>query len=273
MKSVREILQDVLAARISMDEAVELLSSAHVEVLDELARLDPGREFRAGVPEVILGQGKAPEWIAEILTRLTTGGKTVLATRVAEDDFAAVQERVGNQITVEYHRVSRVVVARPPDAYAPRLEYGPIGILAAGTSDIPVAEEARITTLYMGAQVETAYDVGVAGIHRLTEPLRAMIEKEAKVYIVVAGMEGALPSVVKGLVSVPVIGVPTSVGYGYGGGGKAALMAMLQSCSPGVVVVNIDNGFGAGVAAALIARVAKAGDRNAGMTTAAGGPT
>jgi NCAIR mutase (PurE)-related protein len=267
MRSRREILEDLLAGRISMEEAEARLSSTHVEVVDGLARLDPGREIRAGAPEVVLGQGKAPEWIAEILMRLTTEGKAVLATRVAEGDFGFIKEQVGDRIILEYHRVSRVVIARSPDAGAPRPEYGPVGILAAGTSDIPVAEEARITALHMRCLAETAYDVGVAGIHRLTEPLRAMIEKETRAYIVVAGMEGALPSVVKGLVSAPVIGVPTSIGYGFGGGGQAALMAMLQSCSPGLVVVNIDNGFGAGVAAALIARGAKGADRNAGTRT------
>ncbi len=263
MKSMREILENLLAGRISMEEAAARLSSAQVEVLGDLARLDLRREWRTGVPEVILGQGKTAEAVAEILLRLTAGGKAVLATRVAEENFAAVRERLRDRIALEYHPLSRIIVARPADTQAPQSDYGPIGILAAGTSDIPVAEEAHITALYMGCQVETAYDVGIAGIHRLIEPLRAMIEREAKVYIVVAGMEGALPSVVKGLVSAPVIGVPTSVGYGYGGGGQAALMAMLQSCSPGLVVVNIDNGFGAGVAAALIARGAKNQGRDA----------
>jgi hypothetical protein len=175
-----------------------------------------------------------------------------LATRVSPECAAVIQRRLGKRFRVAHNSAGRTVVVRRHD-FAAKASGGHVAVLAAGTADIPVAEEARVTAEVMGCEVLRFYDVGIAGIHRLAEPLRKIHKSDVACVVVVAGMEGALPSVVRGLVAVPVIGVPVSTGYGYGGRGEAALMTMLQSCSPGLTVVNIDNGFGAGATAALIA--------------------
>jgi hypothetical protein len=180
------------------------------------------------------------------------------------DEIAAMAEhQLKNEFKVVYHRVGRALVVSKIGV-VPAPSGGVIAVLAAGTSDLPVAEEARVTAETMGCRVLAFYDVGVAGIHRLVSPLEMIHKEEASAVVAVAGMEGALPTVVRGLVAVPVIGVPTSVGYGYGGKGEAALMTMLQSCAPGLTVVNIDNGFGAGATAALIANHVAAAKRQAG---------
>lgn len=257
--TVEEVLRLFKEGRLEMEEARRRLSSHHVEILDRIARLDPDRERRAAVPEVVLAEGKSAPWVAACLERLAQAGKVAMATRVAPKVFEQVREQLSPELHVAYHDEARVVTARSPSVALPAQVYGPVGVLAAGTSDVPAAEEARLTAELMGCRVLQGYDVGIAGVHRLLQPLQQMVEEEVKVVVVAAGMEGALPSLVKGLVSVPVVGLPTSVGYGFGGGGQAALMAMLQSCSPGLVVVNIDNGFGAGAAAALMARLSPTG--------------
>ena len=177
---------------------------------------------------------------------------TALGTRVSEECAAAIKRGLGKKFRIEWNVLGRTVVVRKKGSRT-KLTGGTIAILAAGTSDIPTAEEARVTAEVMGCEVFAHYDVGIAGIHRLLEPLKEVLSNGVSAIVVVAGMEGALPSVVRGLVTVPVIGVPTSTGYGYGGHGQAALMTMLQSCAPGLTVVNIDNGFGAGATAALVA--------------------
>nr|HET6902684.1 nickel pincer cofactor biosynthesis protein LarB [Ktedonobacteraceae bacterium] len=220
-------------------------------------RADAGREQRKGVPEVIFGETKAvPQIIAMAQTLLDGSGRAIIS-RVQPE--AMVSLRAAFQAyTVNVREAARAMVIYKPD-YVRRSTGGHVGIISAGTSDIPVAEEAALIAEEMGCRVTCIYDVGVAGLHRLIEPLRNLLSTEVDAIIVAAGMDGALPSVVTGLVPVPVIGLPTSIGYGLGGKGVAALLAMLQTCAPGLTVVNIDNGVGAGSTAALIAnRVAQA---------------
>ncbi len=210
------------------------------------AHVDHDRARRCGFPEVILGRGKTPAQVAAIFAELAARGDRVLATRCSADAFAAVRAEVAG---ARFHELAGAITWRR--GAAPRGE-GLIALVAAGTADLPVAEEARLTATMMGARVEAHYDVGVAGIHRLLQALPRI--RRARVAIVVAGMEGALPSVVAGLLDRPVIAVPTSVGYGAAFGGLAALLTMINSCAAGVSVVNIDNGFGAGYTAALVNR-------------------
>ena len=210
------------------------------------AKLDHHRALRRGFPEVVFGPGKTAEQIALIVERLASSSDKVLVTKVAEECFTAVHQQIPD---AEYHPVARAItVNTAKDAV---LRPG-IMVLSGGTADIPIAEEAALTAELMGNEVERSYDVGIAGVHRLLDHLPRL--RQAKVLVVVAGMEGALPSVVSGLVSTPVIAVPTSVGYGASFSGLTALLTMLNSCSAGVSVVNIDNGFGAGYLAALINR-------------------
>ncbi len=249
------------------DPLQDLLESLLAEVgpgavgVGSAARIDPNRENRKGVPEVILAEGKRPEHVLEIAHRFLAASGRALISRVSPELLARLEvEFAGHQI--EVHGASRMVVVREAGRQRP-CSGGRVGIITAGTSDVPVAEEAAVIAAEMGCEVATAYDVGVAGIHRLFQPLRDMLRWPVDAIVVAAGMDGALPSVVAGLVDVPVIGIPTSVGYGLGGRGLAALMSMLQTCSPGLVVVNIDNGIGAGATAALIAnRMARARERS-----------
>jgi NCAIR mutase (PurE)-related protein len=220
-------------------------------------RPDLQREQRKGVPEVIFGETKE---IGQIITMarniLEETGRAVIS-RVQPEAVEALRESF-QAYTVRFREAAHAVVIYRPD-YVRRSTGGLVGVISAGTSDIPVAEEAALIAEEMGCDVTCIYDVGVAGLHRLVEPLRSLLAREVDAIIVAAGMDGALPSVVAGLVPVPVIGLPTSVGYGLGGKGVAALLSMLQTCAPGLSVVNIDNGVGAGTMAAMIAnRVARA---------------
>ena len=211
---------------------------------------DMSREARSGMPEVIYAEGKSPEKVGEIVEAVV--GKEGHGDRVqgVRSDHVEIVRRIGEEGVLHRPEARMIMVDRRKEKPG---EIGKIGVLTAGTSDIPVAEEAATIAEVMGCEVIRGYDVGVAGIHRLLEPLKRMISEGVACMVVVAGMEGALPSVVAGIVPVPVIGVPTSIGYGLGAGGIGALTTMLQSCSPGLVVVNIDNGFNAGATAALIA--------------------
>jgi len=213
------------------------------------ATVDTDRPRRCGIPEVIYGAGKTPPQILDIAASLYDAGQPVLATRLSEE---AADHLLKRWPDAQYNPVARTVVVRKD---TPRLA-GHIAIVTAGTTDLPAAEEAAVTCAFMGAHVERYNDVGVAGIHRLMERLPAI--REANVVIAVAGMEGALPSVLGGLLDKPLIALPTSVGYGMNLNGLAALLAMLNSCAAGITVVNVDNGFGAGVAAAMINRLATA---------------
>lgn len=223
-----------------------------IETIRQFARLDLNRRERTGIPEAVLAEGKTAEQVIPILRSFAEKAGQVLATRVSLPCAAAVKRNLGKRYRIDHNSLARTIVLARRD-FNPTPCGGRIAVLAAGTADIRVAEEARVTAQVMGCEVLRFYDVGIAGIHRLTEPLRQIFEADVSAVVVVAGMEGALPSVVRGLMTVPVIGVPVSAGYGYGGKGEAALMTMLQSCSPGLTVVNIDNGFGAGATAALIA--------------------
>ncbi len=242
---IRQLLEQVASGNLEPDKALEQLRDLPFENLG-FAHIDHHRALRTGFPEVIFGQGKTREQILSIAERITEHGSQMLATRLAEDAVQALVERFPQ---AEHDVLARTVLVRAPRT-PPRT--GLVAVISAGTSDLPVAREAVVTAQAMGAHVEEIYDVGVAGLHRLLA-YREQLQK-ARVIVVVAGMEGALASVVGGLVDIPVVAVPTSVGYGASFQGVAALLAMLNSCASGVVVVNIDNGFGAGYAAALINR-------------------
>ena len=245
-ESIRKLFDEVRRGKLSPDEAVARLRHLPFEDLG-FAKVDHHRALRAGMPEVILGEGKTPAQVAAIFARLARHGGNILATRTTDKQFAAVKKKVRR---AEYRPLARAIVL---DRDHTKYGKGIIAVVSAGTSDIPIAEEAVATVELMGNEVEHFYDVGVAGIHRLLANREALTK--ARVVIVCAGMEGALPSVVGGLVGVPVIAVPTSVGYGASFKGLTALLGMLNSCASNVSVVNIDNGFGAGYVASLINRL------------------
>ncbi len=240
------LLEEVRAGKISVEGAMERLKHWPYEDLG-FARVDHHRALRQGRPEVIYGEGKTPGQIVDIARRLLAAGSNVLVTRIDEAKAAAVGADLPES---EYHALARLLTVKQHQVQADCR--GTIAVFCAGTSDVPVAEEARLTIEMMGHPVTTGYDVGVAGLHRLLDEKDSL--EAATVFVVVAGMEGALPSVVGGFVDRPVVAVPTSVGYGTSFHGLAALLGMLNSCAAGVSVVNIDNGFGAGVVAAMINR-------------------
>ncbi|MFQ5494960.1 MAG: nickel pincer cofactor biosynthesis protein LarB [Phycisphaerae bacterium] len=244
-ESLRALLDSVASGKRSIDEAVTRLRNLPFEDLG-FAKVDHHRSLRCGFPEVIFCEGKSPQQVAAIFESCVKAEQNVLATRASRDAYDAVRAVRPDAC---YHETPRAITFRQHDGVPTG---GTIAIVSAGTSDLPVAEEARITAEMMDQRTATFYDVGVAGIHRLLAHADAL--RAANVLIVVAGMEGALASVVGGLVDCPIIAVPTSVGYGASFGGLAALLAKLNSCAPGVSVVNIDNGFGAAHSAALINR-------------------
>ena len=245
--AIGKLLRDVREGRVSVPAAERMFR--HLPTADlGFATLDTHRALRRGFPETVYGPGKSIEQIVAIIDRLSAAGQTTMVTRVGPETYAAARAR---HPRAEYHAEARAIVLR---AGAKRRGRPGVVVMTAGTTDIGVAEEAALTAELMGERVRRIFDVGVAGLHRLLAH-RATLAS-ANVIVVVAGMEGALPSVVAGLVECPVIAVPTSVGYGAGTGGFAALLAMLNSCAPGVAVVNIDNGHGAGCLASLINRKA-----------------
>lgn len=248
---IRALLDEVRAGALTPEAAhdrlLQVLRHAPFEDLG-FARVDHHRSTRQGFPEVVFGPGKSAEQVAAIAERIVSAGHSLLVTRTTRDVYDAVAARVPG---VTFHELARTITLRGGDVHPGK---GTIVVAAAGTADLPVAEEAAVAADIMGNSVDRLYDVGVAGLHRLlAEHERIMA---ARVVIVVAGMEGALPSVVGGLVDVPVIAVPTSVGYGTSFGGLTALLAMLNSCATGVSVVNIDNGFGAAAIASSINHLA-----------------
>jgi pyridinium-3,5-biscarboxylic acid mononucleotide synthase len=242
---VRRILERVRKRTIAPEVAMRRLRLLPYEDLG-FAKVDTHRQLRRGFPEVIYGEGKTVAQILSIVGKVSSSRQPVLVTRVGPEVFRRIRAR---HPRARHHRVARMVTLQPRREASRRPRRGVL-VVGAGTSDLPVAEEAAVTAEALGNRVERVYDVGIAGLHRLLDHRAALLA--ARVIIVVAGMEGALPSVVAGLVDVPVIGVPTSVGYGTGMGGVAALMGMLNSCASGLLVVNIDNGFGAGYAASVI---------------------
>ncbi len=243
---IEEILHQVAENHMNVEEAMQQLKHLPYEDIG-YANIDQHRNLRTGQAEVIFGQGKTPEQIAGIISHMQGDNKTILVTRADGNDYQAVLEVSPNAV---FHQLAKIItVGEKPE---PKEDGGVIGIVTAGTSDIPIAEEAALTAEYFGNRVDRIFDVGVAGIHRLFGKLDRI--QEADVLIVIAGMEGALASVVGGLVSVPVIAVPTSIGYGASFGGLAALLSMLNSCANGIGVVNIDNGYGAACLAGRILR-------------------
>lgn len=239
------ILKKVKSGDLSVKQALKELSILPYEDLS-FAKVDHHRQLRTGFPEVVFGQGKTVEQILAIVERLVSHSDKVLVTRATTEAFKVVNKRIAD---AQYNPISKTIVINRQSQKS--LASG-ITLVAGGTADMPVAEEAAITAELMGNKIERVFDVGVAGLHRLLDKLPLL--HKANVLVVVAGMEGALPSVIGGLVSAPIIAVPTSVGYGASFGGIAALLTMLNSCAPGIAVVNIDNGFGAGYMAGLINR-------------------
>jgi pyridinium-3,5-biscarboxylic acid mononucleotide synthase len=244
-KILRELLKKYKRGELTEDSLISRLSNPSAEVFD-FATFDKNRELRRGFPEVIYCEYKSPEQVAGIAAAIVKNRQPLLATRATEEHFKFVKRKVKRAV---YHRTARAITL---DTFPRETKKGVVLVVTAGTSDLPVAEEAVITLRCMGSPVKKLNDVGVAGIHRLLHKSNEL--QSAAVIIVVAGMEGALPSVVGGLVEVPVIAVPTSVGYGVSLGGVTALLGMLSSCASGITVVNIDNGFGAGYAAHLMNR-------------------
>ena len=250
-----QTLQDVLSryksGEISLESAAEEIGGLRLDHIGDFACIDLGRSMRCGMPEVVLAEGKDPAHLAQIAFRyVETTGRCIITRILPEQVVSIKQFTEGKGILTQYHEAGRVLVLMKGPA--PKLTGGIVAVITAGTSDIRVAEEAKIIAQEMGCEVRTAYDVGAAGIHRLFPALRPLLP--AHVFIVCAGREGTLPAVVAGLVDKPVIGVPVSTGYGYMGEGRAALASMLQSCSV-IAVVNIDAGFTAGAFAARIANM------------------
>ncbi len=244
-KDLRELIKSIQRGETDTEQALQLLKALPFEKVEDFAHLDHHRSIRCGFPEVVFGAGKTNQQVIHIVERLLAQGSSILVTRVTIEMAEAVLA-VHPQLT--YHQLARVLTWNA-ESLNPQ---GNLLVVSGGTADIPVADEAAITAQMMGANVERIYDVGVAGIHRVLSYVDQL--QQARVIVVAAGMEGALASVVAGLVDIPVIAVPTSVGYGASFQGLAALLAMLNSCANGVSVVNIDNGFGAGYQAALINR-------------------
>jgi len=239
---LREIMEKVKNGEISIDSALDLIGFLPYEDLF-FAKIDHQREIRKGFPEVIFCQGKTKEQVLSIMEKILERSSKVLATRATKEIYIAVKEKIED---AQYNELARVIKVERENIE----RKGKVVVVCAGTADIPVAEEAVETAMIMGSNVERVYDVGVAGIHRLFSKLDIL--RNANVLIVVAGMEGAIPSVVGGLIDKPIIAVPTSVGYGANFNGLSALLTMLNSCAPGIAVVNIDNGFSAGYIASMI---------------------
>jgi NCAIR mutase (PurE)-related protein len=244
-RDVETLLRQVAERQVSPEEAAARLKTLPYEDIG-FAKVDHHRALRRGFPEVVYGPGKSVDQIVAIVDRIVEHGQNVLVTRTTHEVHERVAER---HAAAHFHELARCLTleVRPPQALL-----GRVAVVCAGTSDVPVAEEAAVTSEFLGASVDRVFDVGVAGLHRLLDQAERL--RQASVVVVVAGMEGALPSVVGGLVAAPVLAVPTSIGYGASFGGLAALLAMLNSCASGVAVVNIDNGFGAGYLASLILR-------------------
>jgi NCAIR mutase (PurE)-related protein len=256
--ALRNLLIRVSNGDLGVDEALQRLKALPFEDVG-FACIDHHRGLRRGLSEVIFGEGKEPRDIVGIMDRMVAHGDNVLVTRLSREKAEAIQRSFPGSTYQERARIL-TLISNPVQ----RLGKGTILVVSAGTSDIPVAEEAAITARFMGNEVDTIYDVGISGLHRVLTHLDKLVR--AAVIIVVAGMEGALPSVVGGLVERPVIAVPTSIGYGASFHGVGALLGMLNSCASGVTVVNIDNGFGAGYAAAVINRLPEAGSATASLS-------
>lgn len=250
-----DILQSLSLGKISVSKAQKMLSLHSIEKIEDYAKLDTGRKHRKGIPEVIFAENKQPKEIKNIIKKVLTKSDCVLVSRLKKSDYSKIMGFAKkSRLKVKTGKNSTSILVYKKDT---RKNGGKVGIVTAGTSDIGVAEEARLMCEAMSCTCICSYDIGIAGMHRMFPVLKKLISEDVSSIIVVAGMEGALASLVSSLVGIPVIGVPTSVGYGYGEKGVAALASMLQSCSLGLSVVNIDNGIGAGAIAANIANMVK----------------
>lgn len=259
MENIRDVLNKLIEKKCSVEEAEKLLKANLIEEVGDLAKLDVFRKLRTGIVEVIYAENKSPDVLIEIVKSFLKRNKFAIISRYKEEQLQLIKKTYLNnqQYEMDINDQAKTMIIKS-DKFQFEKKGGIIGIITAGSSDIHVAEEAKVIAQAMGCQVLTSYDLGIAGVHRIFQPLSDMIKKGVQVLIVCAGMEGTLPGVVAALVDIPVIGVPVSSGYGLGEKGIGALTTMLQSCSPGLLVVNIDNGFGAGASAALIAnKIAK----------------
>ncbi len=251
---MKDVLEKLVNGEINVDEAEQLLKSESILEVDEIAQFDIKRNDRTGFPEAVFAPSKDYDDLLVIIKNyIKTSGDDLIITKLSKERYEQILKDLDNDSLIyDYNSRAQILIIRKK---AKKQEpIAKIGIITAGTSDINIAEEARVIVEEGGCEAITSYDIGVAGIHRLFPQIAYMVKEGVRAFIVCAGMEGALPSVVAGLVDVPVIGVPTSVGYGVGEGGRVALDAMLQSCAPGIAVVNIDNGFGAGVFALTIVK-------------------
>ena len=257
MSTLKEILEKTANSELTVEEAEKLVQLQAIAELEGIAKIDYNREYRKGIPEIILAENKTIEDTVEIaLKMLQTNGRAIIS-RCTPQHIEALEAATPTDALCQVNQKAKMVNIKNKN-YTITASGGKIGLLTAGTSDISVAEEAKTIAEEMGCTIYTKYDIGIAGIHRLLEPLKDLIIKDVDVLVVVAGREGALPSVIAGIVNVPVIAVPTSNSYGFGEKGISTLMAMLQSCSLGIAVVNIDSGIAAGAIATLIAnRTAK----------------
>ena len=258
MDELKEILRKCQEKEITIEEAEKLLRADMIERVGDLAQLDIFRKARTGVPEVIYAQNKDPQMVIKIINSFIKKKEFAIISRYTQEQYVLITKKFESKdYNIEVNELGKIIIIKEKSFNFVEKK-GRVGIITAGSSDIPVAEEAGAIVRVMGCKVFTSYDVGIAGFHRIFTPLSEMIKNEVDIIIVCAGMEGTLPGVVAALVDVPVIGVPVSSGYGLGEKGMGALTTMLQSCSPGLVVVNIDNGFGAGASAALVAnKIAK----------------
>ncbi|MDK6029384.1 nickel pincer cofactor biosynthesis protein LarB [Ignisphaera sp. 4213-co] len=250
---LRKVLEDLASGKISVEEALRRIRLFSIEYIENVIRFDVGRELRRDVPEIVFGEGKSVENLEKILVSVVPRSGRVIVSRLTNEQIAYLENAKFEDFEIFINKRGRIAVVKKKDFDIPKYDCR-VGVVAAGTADIGVAEEAKVVVEQMGCETVSIYDVGVAGFHRVLEALKILKERDVDVAIVVAGMEGALPSVVASLIDVPVIGVPTSVGYGAGGEGLAALYSMLQACPLGLAVVNIDNGVNAGVVAGLIGR-------------------
>ncbi|WP_405307114.1 nickel pincer cofactor biosynthesis protein LarB [Methanobrevibacter sp.] len=249
---MKDILERLVSGELNIDDAERLLKADNILEFDQVAQFDIKRTERTGFPEAVFSPSKDYEDLITIIRNyLEKSSQDLIITKLAHERYERIIEDLGeNSYILDYNRRAQILIIR--QEITKQDPIAKIGIITAGTSDINIAEEARVIVEEGGCEAITSYDIGVAGIHRLFPQIAHMVSEGVRAFIVCAGMEGALPSVVAGLVDVPVIAVPTSVGYGVGEGGRVALDAMLQSCAPGIAVVNIDNGFGAGVFALTI---------------------
>ena len=254
MNETRKLLDDLASGKISVDEAEKRLKTMTLDSISGLAIIDVDRGTRSGIPEIVFGESKDATDIVQIVNRMLDTQEVVLVTRLTQEKLDVLMDNLKGKVIESFGKSPVITVLVSNKELSEKVTIGKIAIFTAGTSDIPYAKEAEALARLVGVEVFSYYDVGVSGIHRLIEPIKEIVSKDVDVLIVFAGMEGALPTVIAALVDIPVIGVPVPTGYGFGGKGETALASMLQSCSPGLAVVNIGNGIGAASVASLIAK-------------------